>query len=101
MMAPDSKALAKNVQPVKKDLIIEVELNGKMKFDDVLNAIYQKMGICYKVLSTNVEYIHGESFGSFQLRIQANAEESQQLEFFLNTNKLMNTTVDYTCRKYS
>ncbi len=45
--------------------------------------------------------LNGANFGSFQLHVKANAEESQQLEFFLNKNKLMNTTVDYTCRKYS
>lgn len=101
MITPDLKALPKNTQPVRKDLIIEVELNGKMKFDYLLNEIYLQMGICYKVLSANVEYMNGANFGSFQLHIKANAEESQQLEFFLNKNKLMNTTVDYTCRKYS
>ncbi len=101
MITPDLKALPKNTQPVRKDLIIEVELNGKMKFDYLLNEIYLQMGICYTVLSANVEYMNGANFGSFQLHIKANAEESQQLEFFLNKNKLMNTTVDYTCRKYS
>lgn len=101
MIAPNLQALPKNVHLIKKDLIIEVELNGKMKFDYLLNAIYQQMGICYKVLSANVEYMNGANFGSFQLHLNATPEESRQLEFFLNKNKLLNTTVDYTCRKYS
>lgn len=101
MIAPNLQALPKNGHLIKKDLIIEVELNGKMKFDHLLNAIYQQMGICYKVLSANVEYMNGANFGSFQLHLSATPEESQQLEFFLNKNKLLNTTVDYTCRKYS
>lgn len=101
MITPNLQALPKNVHLIKKDLIIEVELNGKMKFDHLLNAIYQQMGICYKVLSANVEYMNGANFGSFQLHLNATPEESEQLEFFLNKNKLLNTTVDYTCRKYS
>ncbi|MCY0979032.1 cysteine methyltransferase [Chryseobacterium wangxinyae] len=101
MMIPDFQTLPKNGRLAKKDLIIEVELNGKMKFDHLLHVIYQQTGICYKVLSVNVEYMNGANFGSFQLHIKANEEESQELEFFLNKHKLMNTTVDYTCRKYS
>ncbi|MBW7675998.1 NIL domain-containing protein [Chryseobacterium chendengshani] len=101
MITPNLQALPNNVLPIKKDLIIEVELNGKMKYDDLLNAIYQQMGICYKLLSANVEYKNGANFGSFQLRITVNTEEFQQLEFFLNKNKLMNTSVEYICRKYS
>lgn len=101
MIAPNLQALPKNVHLIKKDLIIEVELNGKMKFDHLLNAIYQQMGMCYRVLSANVEYMNGANFGSFQLHVNATTEESQELEFFLNKNKLLNTTVDYTCRKYS
>lgn len=100
-MTPDLQALPKNILLIKKDLIIEVELNGKMKFDHLLNAIYKQMGISYKVLSANIEYMNGADFGSFQLRITANNEEFQQLEFFLNKNKLMNTSIEYVCRKYS
>jgi len=100
-MTPNLQALQKKMLLIKKDLIIEVELNGKIKFDDLLNAIYQQMGICYKVLSANVEYENGVNFGSFQLRITVNTEEFQQLEFFLNRNKLINTSVEYVCRKYS
>lgn len=101
MITPILQAQPKNLNPVKKELILEVELNGKMKFDHLLNAIYQQMGICYRVLSANVEYMNGNNFGSFQLYINTTHEEFQQLEFFLNKNKLLNTTVEYTCRKYS
>jgi len=101
MITTNLQPLPKNVNLIKKDLIIEVELNGKVKFDHLLNAIYQQMGICYKVLSANVEYMNGANFGSFQLHINATSEEFQQLEYFLNKNKLMNSTVEYICRKYS
>lgn len=101
MITPILQKQPKNADLIKKELILEVELNGKMKFDHLLNTIYQQLGICYKVLSANVEYIKGNNFGSFQLYISATEEESQQLEFFLTKNKLLNSTVEYICRKYT
>jgi D-methionine transport system ATP-binding protein len=101
MMMPNLQSMPQNVNLIKKELILEVELNGKMKFDYLLNIIYQQMGMCYKVLSADVEYVNGNDFGSFQLYLNATSEDFQQLEFFLNKNKLLNTTVEYICRKYS
>lgn len=101
MITPDLQKQSRNINFLKKEMILEVELNGKMKFDHLLDAIYRQMGICYRVLSANVEYMNGSNFGSFQLYINATQEEFQHLEYFLNKNKLLNTTVEYTCRKYS
>ncbi|MDQ0783040.1 NIL domain-containing protein [Chryseobacterium sp. W4I1] len=84
----------------KKELILEIELNGKMKFEHIMNAIYNQFGICHKVLSANVEYVNGNSFGSIQLYINVSSEDYQNLEFYLNKNKLLSTMVEYNCRKY-
>lgn len=84
----------------KKELILEIELNGKMKFEHLMNTIYNQFGICHRVLSANVEYVNGNSFGSVQLYINVNSEDFQKLEFYLNKNKLLNTMVEYHCRKY-
>ncbi|WP_426279177.1 NIL domain-containing protein [Chryseobacterium sp. S-02] len=100
-MITNLQSLPNNVSLIKKELILEIELNGKMKFDHLLNTIYQQMGMCYRLLNADVEYINGNDFGSFQLYLNATSEDFQQLEFFLNKNKLLNTTVEYVCRKYS
>lgn len=84
----------------KKELILEIELNGKMKFEHLMNTIYNQFGICHRVLSANVEYVNGNSFGSVQLYINVNSEDYQLLEFYLNKNKLLSTAVEYHCRKY-
>ena len=94
------QVLQKNLNLPKKELILEIELNGKMKFEHLMNTIYNQFGICHRVLSANVEYVEGRSFGSVQLYINVNSEDYQQLESFLNKNKLLNTTVEYVCRKY-
>lgn len=97
---PTVQVLHNRINLQKKELILEIELNGKMKFEHLMNTIYNQFGICHKVLSANVEYVNGRSFGSVQLYINVTSEEYQELEFFLNKNKLLNTTVEYLCRKY-
>ncbi|EJL73854.1 NIL domain-containing protein [Chryseobacterium populi] len=98
---PNLQVLQNRLNLPKKELILEIELNGKMKFEQLLNIIYNQFGICHRVLSANVEYVQGRSFGSVQLYISANSEDCRELELYLNKNKLLNTTVEYLCRKYS
>jgi len=95
------QVLQNKINLPKKELILEIELNGKMKFEHLMNAIYHQFGICHRVLSANVEYVNGYSFGSVQLYINVSSEDYQQLESYLNKNKLLSTTVEYLCRTYS
>jgi ABC-type methionine transport system ATPase subunit len=97
---PNLQVLQNKISLPKKELILEVELNGKMKFEHLMNTIYNQFGICHRVLSANVEYVNGRSFGSVQLYINVNSDDFEQLEFYLNKNKLLSTSVEYTCRKY-
>lgn len=98
---PNLQVLQSQLNLPKKELILEIELNGKMKFEHLMNIIYNQFGICHRVLSANVEYVEGRSFGSVQLYINANPDECEQLALYLDKNKLLNTTVEYLCRKYS
>ncbi len=97
---PGLQVLQNTLSLPRKELILEIELNGKMKFEHLMHAIYRQFGICHKVLSANVEYINGRSFGTVQLYLNVCPDDFEQLEFYLNKNKLLNTTVAYTCRKY-
>ncbi|WP_126652121.1 NIL domain-containing protein [Chryseobacterium aureum] len=97
---PGLQVLQNKISLPKKELLLEIELNGKMKFEHLMNTIYNQLGICHRVLSANVEYVNGYSFGSVQLYINVSSEDFHQLEIYLNKNKLINTTVEYTCRTY-
>lgn len=103
MITPNPKlqVFSNTMNLPKRELILEVELNGKMKFEHLMNTIYNQFGICHKVLSANVEYVNGRSFGSVQLYINVNSDDFEELELYLNKNKLLSTTVEYVCRKYS
>ncbi|WP_185208449.1 NIL domain-containing protein [Chryseobacterium sp. C3] len=98
---PGLQVLQNQLNLPKKEWILEIELNGKMKFEHLMNTIYHQFGICHKVLSANVEYVDGRSFGAVQLYINVSSEDFKQLEFYLEKNKLLSTTVEYTCRKYT
>ncbi|WP_374459908.1 NIL domain-containing protein [Chryseobacterium taeanense] len=98
---PNLQVLNSKINLPKKELILEIELNGKMKFENLMNTIYNQFGICHRVLSANVEYVNGQSFGSVQLYINVTSDDFDELEFYLNKNKLLSTTVEYVCRKYS
>ncbi|SMP31334.1 NIL domain-containing protein [Chryseobacterium profundimaris] len=102
MIAPNvnMQILNSKISLPKKELILEIELNGKMKFEQLMNTIYNQFGICHRVLSANVEYVNGRSFGSVQLYINVSSEDYDALELYLNKNKLLSTTVEYVCRKY-
>lgn len=97
----DTQVLQNTVSLPKKELIMEIELNGKMKFEHLMNAVYNQFGICHRVLSANIEYVNGYSFGSVQLYIKVSSDDYRQLESYLNKNKLLSTTVEYICRTYS
>lgn len=103
MITPNPKlqVFSNTMNLPKRELILEVELNGKMKFEQLMNTIYNHFGICHRVLSANVEYVNGRSFGSVQLYINVSSEDFDKLELYLNKNKLLSTTVEYVCRKYS
>jgi ABC-type methionine transport system ATPase subunit len=98
---PGLQVLQSKLNLPKRELILEIELNGKMKFEHLMNTIYNQFGICHRVLSANVEYVNGRSFGSVQLYINVNSEDFEKLEFYLENNKLLSTTIEYVCRKYS
>lgn len=98
--SPNLQVLQNKINLPKKELILEIELNGKMKFENILSVMCNQFGIYHRVLSANVEYIEGRSFGSVQLYINANSDDCEKLELYLNKNKLLNTSVEYICRRY-
>jgi len=97
---PNPQVLQNGINQPRKEWILEIELNGKLKFEHLMNTIYNQLGICHKVLSVNVEYLNGRSFGSVQLYINVSSDDFEQLEYYLYKNKLLSTTVEYVCRKY-
>lgn len=83
----------------KKNVVLELELNGKISFDGLLNIIYHDFGIPYKIIAADIEYANGVSYGSVQLLIEAIDDHRANLEYYLNRNKIMHIAIDYKSRK--
>ncbi len=83
----------------RKTLLLEIELNGKIAFEFLLNAIYDKFGISYRILNAEIEFYSGQNFGKVQLLIEPEFNQHQDLEFYLNRSRVLNTFIEYPQRK--
>jgi len=81
------------IPPTKKELVLEIELNGRLRFDYLLNIIYQQFAIPYKIISADIEFYGDKNFGNVQLHIEADIEQHEQLEYYLNRNQILNTFI--------
>ena len=83
----------------KKKVVLELELNGKISFDGLLNIIYHDFGIPYKIITADIDFVGGVSYGTVQLLIEAIDDHRENLEYYLNRNKIMHIAVEKINRK--
>ena len=91
-----SKAFFTNSE---KEIILEVDLNGKIRFDILLYTIYNQLGIIYKIINADLEYINGNNFGNIQLHLKVNDVSLNRLDNYLKKYKLVNSQIDVTQKK--
>lgn len=87
-----------NLQP-RKEIILEIELNGKVRFDRILNDIYHELGIVYKIISAEVEFLGDCNFGYLHLQLLVSTSEQEVLQGFLAQHRLLNTSLEPIKRK--
>lgn len=83
----------------KREIILEVELSGKISFDGLLNIIYHDFGIPYKIISADIEFVAEKSYGSVQLFLETEVEKYESLEFYLNRQRILHVSVEKISRK--
>lgn len=83
----------------EKDIILEVDLNGKIRFDILLYTIYNQLGIIYKIVNADLEYINGNNFGNIQLQLKVDDVSLDNLDNYLKKYKLVNSKIDITQKK--
>ena len=83
----------------EKDVILEVSLNGKIRFDILLYTIYNQLGIIYKIINADLEFINGNNFGNIQLLLKVNSDSLINLENYLQQYKLVNSRIDVQQKK--
>ena len=78
----------------EKDILLEVDLNGKIRFDVLLFAIYNQLNIPYKIINADLEYINGNNFGNVHLQLKVNSSSVTELDDYLKKYKLVNSKID-------
>lgn len=78
----------------EKEIILEIELNGKIRFDFLLYTVYKHFGIIYKIISAELEYINGNNFGNVRLLLKVDNDSLSELENYLHKNRLVNSKIE-------
>ena len=89
----------KEFPEIRKEVSLEIELNGKIRFDNILDEIYHKMGILYKITAADVEFFGEQNFGTLKLMMMLNCQQKEHLEHFLAEKKLLNTFFENAQKK--
>ncbi|MFC4688729.1 NIL domain-containing protein [Epilithonimonas pallida] len=83
----------------KKEIILEIELNGKIRFDILLYTIYNHYNISYKIVNAHIEYLNGNNFGNVKLLLKITQEEIIKIENYLAQYKLLSSKIDVLQKK--
>lgn len=83
----------------ERDILMEIDLNGKIRFDVLLYTIYNQFGIIYKIVNADLEYINGNNFGNIQLLLKVNDTSLTSLDNYLQQYKLVSTKLDVIQKK--
>ena len=94
MLFAHTFASENEIPEIKKEILLEIELNGKVRFDSILNEIYHKLDIAYKIVVADVEFFGDQNFGNIKLLLNVSNKQFQDLQTFLAEKKLMNTSVE-------
>jgi len=82
-----------------KEIILEIELNGKIRFDLLLYTVYNHFGIIYKIINAELEYINGNNFGNVRLLLKVDNDSLSELENYLQKNRLVNSKIEVLQKK--
>jgi len=82
-----------------KQIILEIELNGKIRFDILLYTIYNHYNVSYKIVNANIEYLNGSNFGNVKLLLNISQDQIVKIENYLREYKLLSSRIDVLQKK--
>lgn len=82
-----------------KEIILEIELNGKIRFDILLYTIYNHYNVSYKIVNANIEYLNGSNFGNVKLLLNISQDQIEKIENYLREYKLLSSRIDVLQKK--
>lgn len=75
--------------------LLEIELNGNIRFEKVLSVVYSDFKIPYKLITADVEYLGKANFGKLLLHLQGSSAENEKAIQYFNHNNIQNTIKGY------
>ncbi|MDP9954580.1 NIL domain-containing protein [Epilithonimonas hungarica] len=82
-----------------REIILEIELNGKIRFDILLYTIYNHYNVSYKIVNANIEYLNGSNFGNVKLLLNITQDQINKIESYLREYKLLSSKIDVLQKK--
>ncbi len=75
--------------------IIEVELNGNISFERLIDAIYSQLKIPYRLLKADIEFLGNGNFGKLLLELRTDKENTDKAIQYLNRKNIKNAVKGY------
>lgn len=75
--------------------IIEVELNGNISFERLIDTIYSQLKIPYRLLKADIEFLGKGNFGKLLLELRADKENTDKAIQYLNRKNIKNAVKGY------
>ena len=82
-----------------REIILEIELNGKIRFDILLYTIYNQYNVSYKIVNANIEYLNGSNFGNVKLLLNITQDQINKIEKYLGEYRLLSSRIDVLQKK--
>lgn len=75
--------------------LIELELNGGITFDKLIDTIYNQYKIPYKLIRADIEYLGKASFGKMLLQLRGTTDSNEQAFRYFDKHNIKNTIRGY------
>lgn len=70
--------------------LIEIQLNGKIEFGQLLHTITNRFKVPYKILKADIKYIGKSNYGKLILKLQGSQELNESLLRFFERKNINN-----------
>ncbi|MFT3750425.1 MAG: ATP-binding cassette domain-containing protein [Agriterribacter sp.] len=75
--------------------LAEIELEGNISFDALIDTIYRSFKIPYKIVKADIEYLGKVSLGKLLLHLQGTEEENEEIFQYFSRNRIKSTIKGY------
>lgn len=75
--------------------LVEIELNGSIRFEHLLDTITAHYNLPYKIVKAEIAYQGKANYGTLVLLLKGTKQETDITFQYLKTNNIRNTIIGY------